>query len=76
MHGLLYAREYGWAATLVNDALTFCRDNDFDEVFLWTVKGLEAAAHLYRTAGFRVMEEKRMNDWGGALAQQRYDLTL
>ena len=38
------------------------------------MKGLEAAAHLYRSAGFRVTEEATHVRWGVALNQQRYDL--
>ncbi|HEY8310023.1 MAG TPA: GNAT family N-acetyltransferase [Gemmatimonadaceae bacterium] len=69
-------RGIGLGHRLISEALEFCRDRQFDSVFLWTVSGLHAAAHLYRSAGFVVTAEKPMHDWGAALIQQRYDLTL
>lgn len=70
------ARGVGIGRRLLDEALAFCRTRGFRSVFLWTVKGLEAAAHLYRSAGFRVTEEATHERWGAALTEQRYDLSL
>jgi len=57
-------------------ALGFCREQGYRSVFLWTFSELEAAAHLYRTHGFKLTEEKTHAIWGRVLTEQRYDLRL
>jgi ribosomal protein S18 acetylase RimI-like enzyme len=69
-------RGLGIGRRLVEEALAFCRERGFRSVFLWTVKGLEAAAHLYRAAGFRVTEEVTHVRWGNTVIEQRSDLQL
>jgi GNAT superfamily N-acetyltransferase len=69
-------RGAGIGRMLLNDALAFCRAEGFRSVFLWTVKGLDAAAHLYRAAGFAVTQEETHVRWGAAVTEQRYDLVL
>jgi hypothetical protein len=43
---------------------------------LWTVSSLAAAASLYRSAGFRLVEEIPGRRWGVDVVEQRYDLAL
>lgn len=69
-------RGTGLGRKLLETALAFCRDNRFDSVFLWTVRGLDAAIHLYLTAGFRLTEEHPSDAWVAGVVEQRYDLTL
>jgi ribosomal protein S18 acetylase RimI-like enzyme len=69
-------RGAGIGRRLMDEALAFCRARGFRSVFLWTVKGLEAAAHLYLSAGFRVTEEQTHLRWGSTVTEQRYDLPL
>ena len=69
-------RGAGIGRRLLDEALAFCRAEGFRSVFLWTVRGLEAAAHLYRSAGFRVTREDAHVRWGAAVTEQRYDLIL
>jgi len=69
-------RGAGIGRMLLDEALAFCRAAGFSSVFLWTVKGLEAAAHLYRSAGFRVTHEDTRVRWGATVTEQRYDLSL
>jgi GNAT superfamily N-acetyltransferase len=71
------ARGTGLGRRLVSEALAFCRATGYRSVYLWTVPELEAAAHLYRTAGFRLTETKPPATlWGASLTEQRYDLAL
>jgi GNAT superfamily N-acetyltransferase len=44
--------------------------------YLWTARGLEAAAALYRRCGFRLTEEKPGTVFGRPVVEQRYDLRL
>jgi ribosomal protein S18 acetylase RimI-like enzyme len=69
-------RGAGIGRMLLDEALAFCRSSGFRSVFLWTVKSLEAAAHLYRSAGFVVTEEATHVRWGAEVTELRYDLPL
>jgi len=69
-------RGAGIGRMLLDAALAFCRERGFRSVFLLTVRGLEAAAHLYRSAGFRVTREDTRVRWGATITEQRYDLSL
>ena len=70
------ARGVGLGRRLVEWALRFCRDQGYRSVFLWTFSELEAAAHLYRSHGFKLTEEKTHTIWGRELTEQRYDLRI
>jgi N-acetylglutamate synthase-like GNAT family acetyltransferase len=70
-------RGSGLGRRLVQEALAFCRAAGCRSVYLWTVTGLDAAAHLYVSAGFRKTETKAPELlWGVRLAEERYDLDL
>jgi GNAT superfamily N-acetyltransferase len=70
------ARGNGLGKRLLGEALAFCKGQGFREVILWTVSALEAAAHLYRSAGFRKVEEKPVRLWGVDVVEEKYDLVL
>jgi GNAT superfamily N-acetyltransferase len=69
-------RGLGIGRLLVEEAIAYCKDCGYASVFLWTVRGLEAAAHLYESAGFELTEEKTHKIWGAELTEQRFDLNL
>jgi GNAT superfamily N-acetyltransferase len=69
-------RGHGLGQALLRRALQFCRERGFKSVFLWTFHGLDAAAHLYQSAGFRITEQKTHQIWGQTLTEERYDLSL
>src|SRR5215208_3305119 len=58
------ARGSGLGGKLLSEAVGFCRGRDFRSVFLWTISELQAAAHLYRRAGFTLTERKTHDIWG------------
>jgi GNAT superfamily N-acetyltransferase len=70
------ARGAGVGKKLLNEALNFCRERGFRSVNLWTISELKTAAHLYRSAGFQLIEENTIEIWGGVRTEQRYELTL
>ena len=43
---------------------------------LWTVSALEAAARLYRAAGFERVEQRPGRHWGVEVIEERYELVL
>jgi ribosomal protein S18 acetylase RimI-like enzyme len=69
-------RDRGLGHRLLNEALQFCRERRFGSLFLWTTSDLEAAAHLYRLAGFRKTEEKTHRTWGQTVTEERYAMSL
>ena len=54
--------------------VSFARSAGYRSVFLDTVKELEPAAALYRSAGFVVIGAGAHPIWGRELTQQRYEL--
>ncbi len=70
------ARGLGLGKRLLREALAFCRDCGYSTVVLWTERSLEAAAHLYRGAGFRKVEERPGRLWGADVVEEKYELAL
>ena len=70
------ARGRGLGRRLVGEALDFCREAGYARVFLWTVSILEAAAHIYRSSGFRRTESMTHEIWGRLLTEEKYELEL
>jgi GNAT superfamily N-acetyltransferase len=69
-------RGKGFGTRLMSEAITFCREQGYRKIFLWTVSSLLAAARVYKKFGFRVVEEQTHEIWGCTLTEQRYDLEL
>jgi GNAT superfamily N-acetyltransferase len=69
-------RGVGLGKRLLNESLTFCRDQGYESVILWTVSSLEAAARLYRAAGFAKVQEKPGRMWGVDVVEEKYALQL
>jgi N-acetylglutamate synthase-like GNAT family acetyltransferase len=70
------ARGSGLGRCLLSEAVAFCKESGYDAVILWTVSALAAAAHLYRSAGFRKVEEKPVRRWGVDVIEEKYELAL
>ena len=64
----------GLGNQLLNRALAFCREKQYDKVFLWTFKGLDTARHLYEKQGFTLVEEFEGNQWGTPVWEQKFVL--
>ncbi len=62
----------GLGKKLMNEAMQFCAEGSKD-VFLTTVKGLDAARHLYAQAGFQMTDEHEDRSWGAAMVEQRWE---
>ena len=70
------ARGRGLGRRLLREAIGFCRATGYASISLWTVSALEAAAHLYREAGFVLAEERPGRRWGQEVVEERYELIL
>jgi DNA-binding MarR family transcriptional regulator/ribosomal protein S18 acetylase RimI-like enzyme len=66
------ARAAGIGRRLLTEAVSFCDQQGFPEIELWTFAGLDAAKHLYESFGFTIAEERRGTQWGTEVMEQRY----
>jgi GNAT superfamily N-acetyltransferase len=62
----------GIGGRLLDVALHFCAAGKKD-IELTTVKGLDAARHLYERAGFNLVAEHEDQSWGSAHIEQRWE---
>lgn len=61
---------------LLRQAVEFCRRAGHTRVFLWTFKGLDGARRLYEKQGFVLTEEHEVDQWGGLIKEQKFELIL
>jgi len=69
-------RGSGYGHALMKLALAFCTDQNFDQIFLTTFDGLDAARHLYERSGFSLVASERGSSWGTEVVEQRFELDL
>ena len=66
----------GLGKILAKKAVEFCRSVGHKRIYLWTFQGLEAARRIYESNGFILTEEREVDQWGGIIKEQRFDLFL
>jgi ribosomal protein S18 acetylase RimI-like enzyme len=69
-------RGRGLGKSLMAQLLEAARAAGLCKLELGTISVLTAAAHIYRSAGFRVVWERERYDWGPPLTFQGYELDL
>lgn len=69
-------RGKGAGNQLIHAAVSFCRRQGFNKIYLWTFEGLGAARHLYEKRGFRLAEEHKGTQWGTEVNEQRFECSL
>ncbi len=67
-----HLRGSGLGRQLLDKALRHCDDKGFDEVHLWTLKGLDPARRLYERNGFELAQEYEGDQWGKAVMEQKF----
>lgn len=70
------AQGKGVGRRLMSEALTFARQAGLGRLHLWTFAGLDAAAHVYEAAGFRLAREHTDEQWGRTVHELMYVLDL
>ena len=66
----------GIGKTLIKRAIHFCMKAGYRRIYLWTFKGLNSAQSIYEQNGFKLTEERDVEQWGGIISEQRFDLVL
>lgn len=69
-------RGYGLGKLLLKEAVNFCMEQGYQQIFLWTVSTLIPAINLYRSFGFKKTESETHKRWGRVVTEERYDLKL
>ncbi|EHK63608.1 bifunctional helix-turn-helix transcriptional regulator/GNAT family N-acetyltransferase [Achromobacter arsenitoxydans] len=64
-------RGMGVGRALLARAMAYV-DERYDETYLWTFKGLDAARHLYEAAGFTLTQASEGRQWGSVVVEQRF----
>jgi GNAT superfamily N-acetyltransferase len=70
------ARGEGLGGRLVDECIGFARVAGYTTMKLWTNDPLVAAAKVYRSRGFRLVEEEAHHSFGVDLVGQVYELDL
>ena len=65
-------RGRGVGRRLITEAIRWADETAFEEVELWTFKGLDAARKLYDRCGFVLREEIVSAKWGAELMVQHF----
>jgi ribosomal protein S18 acetylase RimI-like enzyme len=69
-------RGQGVGRRMVDEMMQTAREISLESMDLVTFSALVAAAHLYRSVGFRVVAEEPRTDWGPPITFQHYELDL
>jgi len=69
-------RGLGLGNRLMMEAVSFCRQHGYRQVYLWTFQGLHPARHLYEKYGFRLAEQTPGRQWGREVLEQQFVLVL
>ncbi len=70
------ARGLGIGSRLVAECLRFARQVGYKKMVLWTQSELDAARHIYKKAGFRVVGQKRHHSFSKDLVAETWEISL
>ena len=70
------ARGLGIGSRLVRECLSFARRVGYKKMILWTQSELDAARHIYKQAGFRIVERKPHHSFSKDLVAETWQLSL
>jgi GNAT superfamily N-acetyltransferase len=70
------ARGLGIGARLVEECVRFAKEAGYRKITLWTHSVLTAARHIYKQAGFVLVETQEHDEFGKMLVGETWDLEL
>lgn len=65
-------RGSGLGRKLIAEAMSFCIEQRFSSVQLWTFNKLTAAIRLYESFGFKLSKEWEGDQWGSIITEQQF----
>lgn len=69
-------RGLGIGKKLLTDAVNFCKEKQYKNVFLLTTNLQNKALEMYKLAGFELTQSEEVLEWGLTFNEERYDLKL
>jgi len=69
-------RGIGLGSRLMGEALGYCREKGYKNIFLLTTKDQQTAIRMYEKAGFQKVSENDSDMWGKHLAELTFELHL
>lgn len=69
-------RGLGIGKKLLTDAVDFCKEKQYKNVFLLTTNLQNKALEMYKLAGFELTQSEEVQEWGLTFNEERYDLKL
>lgn len=70
------ARGLGLGRRLVDGVIQFARGAGYKKIMLWTQAELTAARHIYKTAGFELVNEEKHAKFGAATTAEIWEVKL
>jgi DNA-binding MarR family transcriptional regulator/N-acetylglutamate synthase-like GNAT family acetyltransferase len=70
------ARGLGIGSRLVSECVRFARLAGYRKIVLWTQSELHTARHLYRQAGFRIIDKNKHHSFSRDLVAETWELLL
>ncbi|BFH15501.1 helix-turn-helix domain-containing GNAT family N-acetyltransferase [Paenibacillus melissococcoides] len=70
-------QKQGVGSQLIHSIVDYCKNHNYERIFLWTVRDMLNARFLYQKFGFEMTEEQEEKTlWGTRLVEERWDLEL
>jgi DNA-binding MarR family transcriptional regulator/GNAT superfamily N-acetyltransferase len=76
LHVERQARGLGIGTRLVEECIRFARQAGYQKMTLWTQSILLGARHIYKKAGFEVVQEEKHRSFGKDLTAETWELNL
>ncbi len=70
------ARGFGIGSRLVGECVRFARQAGYKKMILWTQSELDAARHIYKRAGFHIVNRKPHHSFSRDLVAETWELSL
>ena len=69
-------RGLGLGSRLMGEAMAYCREKGYKDIFLFTTKDQQTAIRMYEKAGFKKVSENERDMWGKHLTELTYEMHL
>ncbi|MEK4661838.1 GNAT family N-acetyltransferase [Priestia sp. FSL H7-0729] len=70
------ARGAGWGRKLIEQAVSYAKEQGYTSIILWTNVSLDGARRLYQSSGFKVIEVRKQILSGQELTEEKWEIAL